>query len=37
MITDVASPAPFPSTEAIHAANLQLKTLLPDYAMALPP
>ena len=37
MITDATSPAAFASTEASHAANPQLKALLTDYAMALPP
>jgi hypothetical protein len=35
MITDAVSPAAFASTEAIHTANPQLRTRLPDYAIAL--
>jgi hypothetical protein len=35
MITDAVSPASFASTEAIHTANPQLRTRLPDYAIAL--
>jgi len=35
MITDAISPATFASTEAIHTADSQLRTLPADYAITL--